>query len=95
MRIAPSTSSLSDSNGAPDVACSVLQLYVWESIRANHNLQHTARFGWLPSTCNCCGQGEITLAVSVDHDLLLLSLVRNRILSLPFEVQVSVSHAQP
>jgi hypothetical protein len=37
-------------------------------------------------TYNCCGQGEITLAVSVDRDLLLLSLVRNLDAIFAFEI---------
>jgi hypothetical protein len=66
-----------------------------ETATGHHNLQHTARFGWLPSTCNCCGQGEITLAVSVDHDSLLLSLIRSLDCFFAFEVLDTVSYAQP
>jgi hypothetical protein len=67
--------------------------WIWIAM-GHHKLQHTARF-WLPSTCKCCGQGEITLAVSVDHDLLLLSLVRNLDCFFAFEVLDTVSYAQP
>jgi hypothetical protein len=40
----------------------------------HHNLQHTARCGWLLSTNNCCGQGELTLAVNVRSRLTVAEL---------------------